>query len=72
MFDGNDDSQNVPLQLTSVSSTESKKPLKISDPLDTDSEDTENGKKSEEDSIEERGTKEDTLDIQVKFLIELK
>lgn len=72
MFGGKAESKNVPLQLTSVSSTESKKPLKFSDTVDTDSEqDDENGKKSDNSFIG-KGEKEDNMSgIQVQLLIKL-
>jgi hypothetical protein len=66
VFDGNDDSQNVPLQLTSVSSSDSKKPLRISDEMDTDTDpEEENGKKSDKSSSGEDGIKEDKSSAEV-------
>ncbi|CAB4006347.1 Hypothetical predicted protein [Paramuricea clavata] len=65
VFDGNAESKNVPLQLTSVSSTESKKPLKFSDTVDTDSEqDDENGKKSDKSFSGEDEKEDNMLDVQ--------
>ena len=65
VFDGNDVSQNIPLKLTSVSSTESKQPLKFSDAVDTDSDpDEETGNKSEVASTGENGIKGDKLSLQ--------
>ena len=65
VFDGNDVSQNVPLKLTNVSSTESKQPLKLSDAVDTDSDSNEeNGKKSEVASSGENGIKAGKLSVQ--------
>ena len=72
MFDGTDESKNEPLKLTSVSSTESKKPLKLSVVAGSDSErdETPNGQQSNESSNEEDGSKNDVeAYVQVPLLI---
>lgn len=72
MFDGIDESKNEPLKLTSVSSTESQKPLQPSVVADSDLErdETSNGQQSDENSVEEDGRKSDVeAVVQVQFLI---
>ena len=67
MFDGIDESKNEPLKLTSVSPTESKKPLKLSVVAGSE---TPNGQQSNESSTEEDGSKNEVeAVVQVPLLI---
>lgn len=69
MFDGNDESKNEPLKLTSVPSTESKI-LKLSGVADTDLEQDEtlNGRQSDESSVDEESRKDDVEEVvQVQY-----